>query len=87
MKKHFLFFTRYVDGLRKGQQTISAATDVTGNSFDGERRRSIANERQVEKQWLAAGRGTHESVVEALWALKDAMMQDSLKLASFLESS
>lgn len=39
---------------------------------------------RLPAQWLAAGPGTHGTVVNALWALREYMMKDSLGIAKIL---
>jgi hypothetical protein len=41
--------------------------------------------KDLKSQFLTAGLGSHKSVIDALWALRDTMMLDALKLTNDVE--
>jgi hypothetical protein len=41
---------------------------------------------QLPAQWLGSAYNPHSSTVEALWALREHMLNDTLKLAKFSQN-
>ena len=70
---------RYVEQLRTGRQKSSM--NVCRREVE-----PILPDKQLELQFLGAGRGSHSSVIDAVWALRDAMMLDTLKLSNQLNA-
>lgn len=71
---------RYIENLDKPfisnwEKHLMATQENTG---------SINDSGRLPVQWLASGAGSHGTVVNALWALREYMMKDSLGIAKIL---
>ncbi|XP_062502927.1 protein polybromo-1-like isoform X2 [Corticium candelabrum] len=77
--QHSNVYLKYVEQLRTGRQKSSM--NVCRREVE-----PILPDKQLELQFLGAGRGSHSSVIDAVWALRDAMMLDTLKLSNQLNA-
>ncbi|XP_050687170.1 protein polybromo-1-like isoform X6 [Eriocheir sinensis] len=77
---HSEAYIKYIENLDKPfisnwEKHLMATQENTG---------SINDSGRLPVQWLASGAGSHGTVVNALWALREYMMKDSLGIAKIL---
>ncbi|XP_028398159.1 LOW QUALITY PROTEIN: protein polybromo-1-like [Dendronephthya gigantea] len=76
-------YLRYIEGLRDGTPHLSNwnpnKPDVT--------KLTPQQQSQLPVQWLGSAYNPHPSTVDALWALREHMLNDALKLAKFSHKS
>lgn len=69
--------SRYIEGIGSDSRHISnweRGLRATPEST------AIPDASRLPSHWLANGTGNHGSVVNALWALRDYLLRDSLRL-------
>lgn len=76
---HSEAYLRYIEGLEKGQTTISNF-EKTLTVEEKDVQLSSADLAKLPTNWLANGKGQHESTKAALWALRDLMLKDALAI-------
>lgn len=79
----YILFVRYIEGLRDGTPHL---TNWNPNKPDVTKL-TPQQQSQLPVQWLGSAYNPHPSTVDALWALREHMLNDALKLAKFSHSS
>ncbi|XP_076447907.1 protein polybromo-1-like isoform X4 [Babylonia areolata] len=75
---HSEAYIKYIEGLNVETRTISNFPKLLAATPDNT---PVPNEARLPTQWLAQGAGYHGSVTNALWALRDLMLKDTLTIA------
>jgi protein polybromo-1 len=78
--QHSNVYLKYVERLRSGASNPKNVCEGIGDSCISDRQM-----KDLKSQFLTAGLGSHKSVIDALWALRDTMMLDALKLTNDVE--
>lgn len=76
---HSEAYLRYIDGLEKGNRTISNF-EKTLSVEEKDIEMSQGDVAKLPAHWLANGKGKHESIKSALWSLRDLMLKDALAI-------
>lgn len=75
---HTTTFIKYIEQLRPDSKHIGNwEAQLTTNSENT----TVPDKNKLPAHWLANGEGSHGSVVNALWALRNYMFQDALNLS------
>ena len=75
----FLYFSRYIEGLTADSQTMSNWKKQMNSTKEN----TGTDEAKLPAHWLA-NNGEHGTSLDALWALRDFMMCDSLGLSKLV---
>ncbi|KAL8620376.1 hypothetical protein ACOMHN_013001 [Nucella lapillus] len=75
---HSEAYIKYIEGLNVETRTISNFPKLLSAAADNT---PVPNEARLPTQWLAQGAGYHGSVANALWALRDLMLKDTMTIA------
>ena len=70
-------YFRYIEGLNAENRTI---TEWERTFTATPENTSVPDESRLPTHWLANGAGSHGTVTDALWALRDLMLKDALSL-------
>ncbi|XP_046839607.1 protein polybromo-1-like isoform X2 [Xenia sp. Carnegie-2017] len=81
--RHSDAYLRYIEGLRDGTPHLS---NWNPNKPDVSRL-TPQQQSQLPAQWLGSAYYPHSSTVDALWALRKHMLNDTLKLAKFSQNT
>lgn len=75
-------YLRYIEGLRDGTPHLSnwnpSKPDVS--------KMTQQQQAQLPVQWLGSAYNPHQSTLDALWALREHMLNDALKLSKFTQN-
>jgi hypothetical protein len=72
----FNFIYRYIEGLNSEKQCVSDwEKNLTATPEN-----TKTDENRLPTNWLAQGAGYHGNVTNALWALRDLMLKDTLSI-------
>ncbi|GAB6031247.1 hypothetical protein CHUAL_009055 [Chamberlinius hualienensis] len=74
---HSEAYLRYIEGLQPENKTIS---NWDANLKATQENTSLYDSGRLPVHWLGNGVGSHGNVVNALWALRDFMLKDSLNI-------
>ncbi|KAK7457993.1 hypothetical protein BaRGS_00039138 [Batillaria attramentaria] len=75
---HSEAYLKYIEGLNTETRTISNFHRTLSATPENT---PAPNEARLPTQWLAQGAGYHGNVTNALWALRDLMLKDTLSIA------
>lgn len=78
---HSEAYLRYIEGLNADHKYIS---DWDKNLSASQENTPQVDENRLPSQWLAQGAGYHGNVTNALWALRDLMLKDTLNISRTL---
>ena len=78
MELHACVCFRYIEGLNVETRSVSSFSKTLSATPDNT---PAPSEARLPTQWLAQGAGYHGSVTNALWALRDLMLKDTLAIA------
>ncbi|XP_033746616.1 protein polybromo-1-like isoform X8 [Pecten maximus] len=77
---HSEAYLRYIEGLSADKPHISEwEKNLSANSDN-----TLTDESRLPAHWLAQGAGYHGNVTDALWALRDLMMKDTMSISRTL---
>lgn len=80
MLMNVFFINRYIEGLRSDKLFVSEwDKNLTANAEN-----TNTDPNRLPSQWLAEGPGYHGNVSNALWALRDLMLKDTLNISRTL---
>jgi len=74
---HSATYIKYIEGLQTEKTHLSNWEKELNASPENT---AMPNRNRLPVQWLANGSGNHGNVVNALWALRNFMLQDSLTI-------
>ncbi|KAK7103043.1 hypothetical protein V1264_021173 [Littorina saxatilis] len=75
---HSEAYLKYIEGLNVETRTVSNFPKMMTATADNT---PAPNEARLPSQWLAQGAGYHGSVTNALWALRELMLKDTMTIA------
>ncbi|XP_021376477.1 protein polybromo-1-like isoform X19 [Mizuhopecten yessoensis] len=77
---HSEAYLRYIEGLSADKPHISDWEKNLASTSDN----TLTDESRLPAHWLAQGAGYHGNVTDALWALRDLMMKDTMNISRTL---
>ncbi|XP_060077501.1 protein polybromo-1-like isoform X5 [Ylistrum balloti] len=77
---HSEAYLRYIEGLSADKPHISDWEKNLSATSDN----TLTDESRLPAHWLAQGAGYHGNVTDALWALRDLMMKDTMNISRTL---
>ena len=69
---------RYIEGLNVETRSVSNFSKTLSATPENT---PVPNEARLPTQWLTQGPGYHGTVTNALWALRDLMLKDTMTIA------